>query len=68
MPARCGEADLLAVTMDLGMLKMGGKERTEAGFRKIMEPVGLEVVKVWRASFGADALVEARLARKQEQA
>ncbi|MCJ1395327.1 hypothetical protein MMC18_008211 [Xylographa bjoerkii] len=68
MPARCGEADLLAVTMDLGMLKLGGKERTEAGFTKILEPAGLELVKVWRAPFGADALVEARLTRAGSQA
>ena len=61
IPARCGQADLLAITMDLGMLKLGGKERTEAGFVKILEPAGLELVKVWKAPFGADALVEARL-------
>ena len=43
MPARYSEADPLAVTMDLGMLKMGGKERTEAGFSEIFRPGGIGV-------------------------
>lgn len=59
--ARCGEADLPAIAMDVAMLSMGGKERTEAGFRKVFAAAGMELVKVWRASFGAGALVEARL-------
>jgi hypothetical protein len=61
LSATTHEADLPAVAMDVAMLVMGGKERSEDGFRKILEPAGLELVKVWRASFGAGALVEARL-------
>ena len=61
MPARLGEADLPAATMDNIMFLMGGKERTEESFREMFDRAGLELVKVWKASFGAGALVEARL-------
>lgn len=57
----CGEADLRAVAMDVCMFNMGGKERTEDGFRKMCESAGLEVVKFWRPTFGVAGLVEARL-------
>jgi hypothetical protein len=62
MPARVTEADLPAAVMDVCVMVMGGKERTEQGFKTILEAAGLELVKVWWASFGAGALVEARLA------
>jgi len=61
IPARVGEADLGAAAMDNTVMAMGGKERTEAMFRDILEKSGLELVKVHRASFGVQALVEARL-------
>jgi hypothetical protein len=64
LPARVTEADLSAAAMDVCVMVMGGKERTERGFKTILEAAGLEIVKVWRASFGAGALVEARLANK----
>jgi hypothetical protein len=61
MPARVGEADLPAATMDNIMFTLGGKERTEAMFKDLFDKAGLEMVKVWRASAGAGALVEAKL-------
>ena len=61
MPARVGEADLPAAMVDNIMFIMGGKERTEESFKEIFDRAGLELVKVWRASFGAGALIEARL-------
>jgi hypothetical protein len=62
MPARVTEADLAAAVTDVCVMVMGGKERTEEGFKTILKGAGLELVKVWRASVGAGALVEARLA------
>ena len=61
MPARVGEADLVAATMDNIVFTLGGKERTEAMFKDLFDKAGLEMVKVWRASVGAGALVEAKL-------
>ena len=61
IPERVGEADLGAVAMDNTVMAMGGKERTEAMFQDILDKSGLELVKVWRASFGVQGLVEARL-------
>ncbi|KAI1613983.1 S-adenosyl-L-methionine-dependent methyltransferase [Exophiala viscosa] len=63
MPKRVGEADLPAAAMDNCVMVMGGKERTEDGFRKILEDAGLKLHKVWRSREGGAAgnIVEARL-------
>lgn len=61
MPERVHEADLPAATTDNIVLVMGGKERTEQHLRRILDEAGLTLVKVWRASAGAGALVEAKL-------
>jgi hypothetical protein len=63
MPKRVGEADLPAAAMDNCVMVMGGKERTEEGFRKILEGAGLRLEKVWRSRAGGAAgnIVEARL-------
>jgi hypothetical protein len=47
--------------MDNIVFTLGGKERTEAMFKDLFDKAGLEMVKVWRASVGAGALVEAKL-------
>ena len=61
MPQRVHEADLPAATMDNIVAVLGEKERTEEGFRKILDEAGLMLVKVWRASAGVGALVAAKL-------
>ena len=52
MPRRIYEADLPAAAMDNCVMVMGGKERTEAGMRKIIEDAGLKFVKVWQSREG----------------
>jgi hypothetical protein len=47
--------------LDVACMVMGGKERTEEDFRKLFDGVGLEVVKIHRASGAAAGLVEGRL-------
>ncbi|KAI9728587.1 MAG: hypothetical protein M1834_007615 [Cirrosporium novae-zelandiae] len=64
IPPQCSETNLMAVMSDLAIMSMGGKERTEAGFSKILGLAGLELVKVWKANVEGDALAEARLATK----
>ncbi|KAK7914208.1 hypothetical protein PG985_011911 [Apiospora marii] len=59
--ARPGD-DALPFGMDLRMLMIGGKERTEAQWRQLLESVGLVIVKIWRLP-GAphQATIETRL-------
>lgn len=64
VPARTtvGE-DMSTYWMDMVMLGLGGKERRENEFKDLLESVGLELVKIWPAEVGNQAIVEARLKR-----
>jgi hypothetical protein len=61
IPSRVGEADFPAAVLDQAVMTMGGKERTEQGFRKLFEAAGIELVNVWRAPGVPGACVEGRL-------
>jgi hypothetical protein len=63
LPQRVGEADFPAAVLDQAVMTMGGKERTEAGFKSILESVGIELVQVWRVPGVPGACVEGRLKR-----
>ncbi|KIX02109.1 uncharacterized protein Z518_08048 [Rhinocladiella mackenziei CBS 650.93] len=58
--ARTTPADLPIAAMDIGIFNMGGKERSEEGFKKILEAAGLEFVKLYRSEVGFGAIVEAK--------
>ncbi|KAF5552105.1 O-methyltransferase B [Fusarium mexicanum] len=58
---RVGEADFASAVLDQAVMTMGGKERTEAGFQKMFEASGLELVKTWRVPGVPGGCVEARL-------
>ncbi|KAF5606360.1 O-methyltransferase B [Fusarium pseudocircinatum] len=58
---RVGEADFASAVLDQAVMTMGGKERTEAGFQKIFDASGLELVKTWRVPGVPGGCVEARL-------
>jgi hypothetical protein len=45
-----GEADFPVAILDQCVMTMGGKERTESGFKAIMESAGLKLMKVWEGS------------------
>ncbi|KAK7408698.1 hypothetical protein QQX98_009114 [Neonectria punicea] len=60
---RVGEADFASAVLDQAVMTMGGKERTEAGFQKMFEAAGLELVQTWRAVDVPGGCVEARLKR-----
>jgi hypothetical protein len=64
VPAKCSETDILTALMDIAMMGMGGKEKTEENFVKILAASGLKLVKIWRAAVGPQAVVEACLANK----
>ncbi|KAF5578811.1 O-methyltransferase B [Fusarium pseudoanthophilum] len=58
---RVGEADFASAVLDQAVMTMGGKERTEAGFQKMFDASGLELVKTWRVPGVPGGCVEARL-------
>lgn len=52
--------DMSTYWMDMVMLAIGGKERSAKEFGKLIEEVGLELVKIWPASVGRQGIVECR--------
>jgi len=47
--------------MDICMLVIGGKERSEKEFSNLVEPAGLKLVKAWTSKTGDQCLIECRL-------
>ena len=64
LPRRVGEADFASAVLDQAVMTMGGKERTEEGFKKILEAAGLELVHTWRVPGVPGGCVEGRLKRE----
>ena len=62
VPARTtvGE-DMSTYWMDMVMLGIGGKERREKEFGDLLESVGLELIRIWLAEIGNQAVIETRL-------
>lgn len=46
---------------DISLLAIGGIERTEKNFARLLDDVGLQLVKVWRKKGEMMGIVEARL-------
>ncbi|KAK3322662.1 S-adenosyl-L-methionine-dependent methyltransferase [Apodospora peruviana] len=65
LPSRVSELDFPAAVLDQAVMAMGGKERTEQGFRKMFEAAGIELVSVWRVPGVPGACVEGRLKRAE---
>ena len=61
IPQRVDEASFASAVLDNAVMAMGGKERTEDGFKKLLEGAGIELVKVWRAPGVPGGCVEGRL-------
>ena len=55
------ELEANVAVLDVATMVMGGKERTEEGFRDILDKSGLELVKVWKAEMAPAGIVEAKL-------
>ncbi|KAL2431624.1 O-methyltransferase gsfC [Exophiala dermatitidis] len=55
-------ADLPIAAIDLVVMNMGGKERSEQGFKKILQAAGLDFLATYRSEAGFGAFIEARLA------
>jgi len=63
IPDRLSEATITAGVLDQLMFCIGGKERTENGFRSILGASGLQLVRVNKVSGSTGAIVEAELRR-----
>lgn len=61
VPDRVQKEDPYCYWMDLTMLTFAGKERNEAEWRGLFASVGLDLVKVWKAAIGTQAVMEGRL-------
>lgn len=61
LPQRVGEANFTAAVLDQCVMTMGGKERTEVGFRSLLESAGMQLFQVWRVPGVPGACVEGRL-------
>lgn len=53
--------DFMIYWLDLSMMMLTGKEKTVKEFEGILDAAGLELIKIWPFSFGAQAIVEAKL-------
>lgn len=62
IPVRVDEMNLTAHTMNVFMLIMRGKERTEEQFKSLLEEAGLDLTEAWRSKPGlaGPCLLEAR--------
>lgn len=60
VPAKIDEGELPIVCMDMSMMNMGGKERSEKQWAALLSAAGLELKSVWKG-FGTDRLLEAHL-------
>jgi hypothetical protein len=54
-------AGMFPAWMDLSMMTIGGVERTEKDFARLLDASGLKLVKVWRAPGTPMGVIEARL-------
>jgi hypothetical protein len=62
VPARTevGE-DMGAYWMDMVMMAIGGKERSEKDYTSLFDAAGLVLVKIWPAAVGTQTVIEAKL-------
>ncbi|RCI10559.1 hypothetical protein L249_4323 [Ophiocordyceps polyrhachis-furcata BCC 54312] len=69
LPPRLGEDNFFIAIVDHAVMALAGKERTEKAFSDLLDQAGLELVRVWRVSGGAQigACVEGRLKRQSSR-
>ncbi|KZF23410.1 S-adenosyl-L-methionine-dependent methyltransferase [Xylona heveae TC161] len=62
VPEKCDGPNLMAAWMDLVIMSLGGKERTEENWYRLVQSAGLRITKICRAAIGPQAVIEAQLA------
>ncbi|PMD66568.1 o-methyltransferas-like protein [Hyaloscypha bicolor E] len=61
VPDKPEGVDKTVYWMDLCMLIIGGKERSEKEFWELLDSAGLNLVKIWRGKLGSQTVIECRL-------
>jgi hypothetical protein len=61
VPEKPEGVDKTVYWMDLCMLIIGGKERSENEFSALLDSAGLKLVKIWRGKVGSQTVIECRL-------
>jgi uncharacterized SAM-dependent methyltransferase len=61
VPDKPEGVDKTAYWMDLCMLIIGGKERSEREFSELLDSTGLKLVKIWTSKVGSQTVIECRL-------
>lgn len=54
-------AGMLTSWLDLAMFTLGGTQRTEKDWTRLLDSAGLKIVKIWRAPGTPVGTIEARL-------
>lgn len=57
----CEGLDMTVYWMDMCMLVIGGKERSEKEFKAILDAAGLRLLKIWWSQLGCQTVLECRL-------
>jgi hypothetical protein len=60
-PAEGIFVDKTAFWMDMCMLIIGGKERSQKEFSAMLDKAGLKLVKIWRGKAGSQTVIECLL-------
>jgi hypothetical protein len=61
VPDKPDGVDKTVYWMDLCMLIIGGKERSETEFSALLDSAGLKLVKIWRSQLGSQTVIECHL-------
>jgi len=61
VPEQPDGVDKTVYWMDLCMLIIGGKERSEKEFSELLESAGLQLIKIWTSKAGSQTVIECRL-------
>ena len=61
VPDKPEGVDKTVYWMDLCMLIIGGKERSEKEFSDLLDSAGLKLVKIWRSKLGSQTGIECLL-------
>lgn len=61
VPELTDSGDDTVYWMDLAMLVIGGRERSEKDFRSLFDSAGLQLIKIWKSPDGPQCVLEAKL-------
>jgi hypothetical protein len=61
VPKQPAGLDMTVYWMDLCMLVIGGKERSEKEFSTLLDSAGLKLIKIWRSKLGPQTVLETML-------